>query len=121
MASFAVPAPETFRSVENLLGGRSVLRAKPHTALDWIEVIRKGIPAAAVESLLKAMQVSQSELARALGIPERTLARRKREGMLNSEESAKLLRLARAVGRTRSRTATRYGALPRSCRRRLAR
>ena len=99
MASFAVPAPETFRSIENLLGGRSVLRAKPHTALDWIEVIRKGIPAAAVESLLKAMQVSQSELARALGIPERTLARRKREGMLNSEESAKLLRLARAVGR----------------------
>jgi len=99
MASFAVPAPETFRSVENLLGGRSVLRARPHTALDWIEVIRKGIPAAAVESLLKAMQVSQSELARALGIPERTLARRKREGVLNSEESAKLLRLARAVGR----------------------
>ena len=99
MASFAVSAPETFRSVENLLGGRSVLRTRPRTALDWIEVIRKGIPAAAVESLLKAMQVSQAELARALGIPERTLARRKREGVLNSEESAKLLRLARAVGR----------------------
>jgi putative toxin-antitoxin system antitoxin component (TIGR02293 family) len=99
MASFAVSAPETFRSVENLLGGRGVLRAKPHTALDWIEVIRNGIPAAAVESLLKAMQLSQSELARALGIPQRTLARRKREGVLNSEESAKLLRLARVVGR----------------------
>jgi len=99
MASFAVAAPARFRSVESLLGGRSVLRAKSHTALDWIEVIRKGIPAAAVESLLKAMQVSQSELARALGIPERTLARRKREGVLNSEESAKLLRLARVVGR----------------------
>lgn len=99
MASFAVPAPETFRSVEALLGGRGVLRAKPHTALDWIEVIRHGIPAAAVECLLKAVQVSQSELASALGIPERTLARRKREGTLNSEESAKLLRLARVVGR----------------------
>ncbi|MBM3358420.1 MAG: DUF2384 domain-containing protein [Betaproteobacteria bacterium] len=99
MTSFAALAPETFRSVENLLGGRGVLRAKPHTALDWIEVIRNGIPAAAVESLLKAMQLSQSELARALGIPQRTLARRKREGVLNSEESAKLLRLARVVGR----------------------
>jgi len=99
MASFAVAAPATFRSVENLLGGRSVLRAKSHTTLDWIEVIRNGIPAAAVESLLKAMQVSQAEFARALGIPERTLARRKREGELNSEESAKLLRLARVVGR----------------------
>lgn len=99
MASFAVAAPATFRSVENLLGGRNVLRARRHTALDWIEVIRNGIPAAAVESLLKAMQVSQAELARALGIPERTLARRKREGVLNSDESAKLLRLARVVGR----------------------
>jgi putative toxin-antitoxin system antitoxin component (TIGR02293 family) len=99
MASFAVTAPGTIRSVENLLGGRSVLRARPRTALDWIEVIRNGIPAAAVESLLKAMQVSQAELARALGIPERTLARRKRDGVLNSEESAKLLRLARVVGR----------------------
>ncbi len=99
MTSFAVPAPEMFRSVETLLGGRGVLRAKPHSTLDWIEVIRNGIPAAAIESLLKVMQVSQSELARALGIPERTLARRKREGVLNSEESAKLLRLARVVGR----------------------
>lgn len=99
MASVALPAPETFRSVETLLGGRGVLRVKPHSTLDWIEVIRQGIPAAAVESLLKAIQVSQSELARTLGIPERTLARRKREGVLNSEESAKLLRLARVVGR----------------------
>jgi len=99
MAGIAVSARETYRSAENLLGGRSVLRAKPGSVLDWIEVIRNGIPAAAVESLLKAMRVSQSELARALGIPERTLARRKREGVLSSEESAKLLRLARVVGR----------------------
>ena len=99
MASFAVPAPKTFRSIEALLGGRGVLRTRPRTALDWIEVIRQGIPAAAVESLLKSMQVSQSDLANALGIPGRTLARRKREGTLNSEESAKLLRLARVVGR----------------------
>lgn len=99
MATVAVPAPETFRAVETLLGGRNVLRVKPHSTLDWIEVIRRGIPAAAVESLLKALRVSQSDLARSLGIPERTLARRKREGVLNSEESAKLLRLARVVGR----------------------
>ena len=99
MAAFAGPAPETLRSVEALLGGRGILRAKPRTALDWIEVIRQGIPAGAVESLLKAIQVSQSDLAKALGIPERTLARRRREGTLNSEESAKLLRLARVVGR----------------------
>ena len=99
MAGGAVSSSQTLRSVEMLLGGTGVLRAKPHSTLDWIEVLRKGIPAAAVDSLVKAMRLSQSELARALGIPERTLARRKREGVLSSEESAKLLRLARVVGR----------------------
>ena len=99
MTDIAVPAPETFRSIETLLGGRAVLRAKARSTLDWVEMIRQGLPAAALEPLLKAIQLSQSDLARALDIPERTLARRKREGVLNSEESAKLLRLARVVGR----------------------
>ena len=99
MTNGAVSAPERFQSVESLLGGRRVLRVKPRSTFDWIETIRKGIPAAAVESLRKAINLSQAEIARTLGIPERTLARRKREGVLSSEESAKLLRLARAVGR----------------------
>lgn len=94
MASRAV-----VRSVESVLGGKGVLGAKPQSTLDWVGMIREGIPAAAVESILSAMQLSQTELAQALGIPERTLARRKREGVLNSEESSKLLRLARAISR----------------------
>jgi len=49
--------------------------------------------------MLSAVRLSQAELAQALAIPERTLARRKREGALNSDESSKLLRLARVVSR----------------------
>jgi putative toxin-antitoxin system antitoxin component (TIGR02293 family) len=86
-------------SVESLLGGRRVLQAKPRTPLDWVSVIRQGISSAAVDSLAKTIHVTHSELAVALGIPERTLARRKKEGMLNSEESAKLVRLARVIER----------------------
>jgi putative toxin-antitoxin system antitoxin component (TIGR02293 family) len=99
MASSTAVSIHSFKTVETLLGGRSVLRATPRSSLDWVEVIRKGIPAAAVESLTKTIGISQSELAATLGIPERTLARRKRGGMLNSEESAKLVRLARVVRR----------------------
>jgi putative toxin-antitoxin system antitoxin component (TIGR02293 family) len=87
------------RSVESLLGGRSVLHTKPRSALDWVSLIRQGISSTAVEILAKTIHVTQGELAAALGIPERTLARRKREGTLNSEESAKLVRLARVVER----------------------
>lgn len=86
-------------SVESLLGGKQVLPIHPHTALQWITVIRQGIPSAASESLAKTLRMTQSELAASLGIPERTLARRKKEGMFNSEESAKLVRLARVVER----------------------
>lgn len=87
------------RSLESLLGGNRVLHLSPRTPLDWVAVIRKGISSVAVDSLAKALRVTQSELAVALGIPERTLARRKKEGTLNSEESAKLVRLARVIGR----------------------
>lgn len=98
MSTVAAIAP-SHRSVESLLGGRGILHVKPRTALDWVSVIRQGISSVAVDSLAKTIRVTRSELALALGIPERTLARRKKEGTLNSEESAKLVRLARVVER----------------------
>ncbi len=82
-----------------LLGGRNMLRAKPRSPLDWIGVVRRGISARAVDSLAEALRISRTELAAALGIPERTLARRRREGVLTSEESAKLVRAARVAQR----------------------
>ena len=95
-AALTAPAP---LSVEALLGGRRVLQIKPRSPLDWVEAIRRGIPAAAFESLLQVIRISQADMSTALGIPERTLARRKREGLFNSEESAKLVRLARVIER----------------------
>ena len=62
-------------------------------------MFREGIPAAAVEPILGVVHLSQAQLAQVLGIGERTLPRRKREGALNSEKSSKLLRLARVVSR----------------------
>lgn len=86
-------------TIEGILGGAAVLKRKPRSALDWVSLIRDGIPAAAVESVTKAIRLSQAELGSTLGIPERTLARRKKEGVLSAEESAKLLRLARTLRR----------------------
>lgn len=99
MASVAAAAAASLDAIEGLLGGRGVMRAKPRATVDLISVIRRGLPATVIEVLTKSVKLSHAELARALGIPERTLARRKREGLLSSEESGKLLRLARVVGR----------------------
>ena len=80
-----------------LLGGKTVLRKDPTSPLGWIQLVRDGLPVAAVEAVLKHTRISQAALAAALAIPERTLARRKREGLLSAEESAKLLRFAKAA------------------------
>ncbi|MFN0303493.1 MAG: antitoxin Xre-like helix-turn-helix domain-containing protein [Burkholderiales bacterium] len=86
-------------SVERLLGGAGVVRAKPTTPGEWIELVRRGLPAAAVDSIAKAVGLSQAELCRLLAISDRTLIRRKKEGRLSSDESAKVLRVARIVHR----------------------
>lgn len=99
MASTIVGSPAVFVSLDHLLGGAEVLSVTPHSPLDWVPVIRLGLSAAAIDALTRFMRLSRAELAAALGIPERTLARRKREGRLNSEESSKLIRLARVLER----------------------
>ncbi len=86
-------------SAFTLLGGVEVLQAQPRTVMDWIPLVRRGLPAASVEAIARLTRTAQSELARALAIPERTLARRKREGLLSAEESAKFVRFARVVER----------------------
>lgn len=98
MSTAAAIAPEP-RSVDRLLGGRKVLHSQPRTPLDWVGLIRHGISSTAIDALSKALRLTQGELAVALAIPERTLARRKKEGTLSSEESAKVVRLARVVER----------------------
>ena len=82
-----------------VLGGKPVLQTLPSSLLDWIDLVRKGISAASVDTTLKVLGIGQSELSRALGIPERTLARRKREGFLSAEESGKMVRLAQVIER----------------------
>jgi putative toxin-antitoxin system antitoxin component (TIGR02293 family) len=86
-------------SAAALLGGTSVLPMLPRGAMDWIPLVRQGLPSASVDALVRSTRITQAELAQALAIPERTLARRKREGALSPEESSKFVRFARVVER----------------------
>ncbi len=99
MASSTAKSATSYISADKLLGGKRVLPITPFSLLDWVGVIRRGIPSSAINSLTKFTRIPQTDLATALGIPARTLARRKREGKLNTEESAKVVRLARVIER----------------------
>ena len=89
----------TAATVESLLGGKGVLKARPRSSLDWIAIVREGLPARVLDALAANLRLTRGELAAALGIAERTLARRRKEGIFTAEESAKLLRLARVARR----------------------
>jgi putative toxin-antitoxin system antitoxin component (TIGR02293 family) len=86
-------------TITSLLGGKGVLKARPRSSLDWVALVREGLPARVLDALAANLKLTRGELAAALGIAERTLARRRKEGVFTAEESAKLLRLARVARR----------------------
>ncbi len=77
------------------LGGRSVLRERLADYTAVIHRARAGLPYAALEAVAKRYGVPVTRLAGILGLPARTLARRKKERRLSAEESDRLVRLAR--------------------------
>ncbi len=62
---------------------------------DVVVAVRTGLPAGAIERLHNLLDVPMQDLAAVLGIPPRTLTRRRQGGRLTPDESDRLLRLAR--------------------------
>jgi putative toxin-antitoxin system antitoxin component (TIGR02293 family) len=81
-------------TITDLLGGKKVLGVieKP---LDIRGAIRAGFPYAALESLATILCLRQRDVSEVVGLPARTLARRKQEQRLSPVESDRVYRLAR--------------------------
>lgn len=62
-----------------------------------IKQVRDGLPYAALERIREYLDLTTEELARAVAISPRTLARRKEEDRLKLEESDRIARLARVL------------------------
>jgi putative toxin-antitoxin system antitoxin component (TIGR02293 family) len=65
------------------------------TTQQLIGQLRDGLPFRALEVLSRESGIPVSEIAAVVGIPERTLARRKVAGKLSADESERLLRISR--------------------------
>lgn len=74
------------------------LRARDVAAT--IRALKRGLPFSSVERLKDRLAVSTGELAAAINVSPRTLARRKREGRLRTDESERLLRIGVLFDRT---------------------
>jgi putative toxin-antitoxin system antitoxin component (TIGR02293 family) len=70
------------------------------TTPDLIAAVRRGLPFAVFTTLQKSLDVSSAVLAQLIGLPVRTLQRRRREGRFKPDESDNLVRIARVLSRT---------------------
>jgi putative toxin-antitoxin system antitoxin component (TIGR02293 family) len=77
------------------LGGPKVGGRRVQTSEDLKEWIRRGLPFASLERVMERFGFSREEMSLTLSLPPRTLARRKQERRLHSDESDRLFRLVR--------------------------
>jgi putative toxin-antitoxin system antitoxin component (TIGR02293 family) len=89
---YRVPPPLPAPLGENI----GLRETDPHSL---IETLKLGLPVAAFERLRSTLGVSKTELAKVIGISERTLARRLKAGRFNSQESERIYRIARLLER----------------------
>lgn len=85
--------------VTSLLGGTKTFNLKRISSLDWVFMIRKGLPSLTLDSFGQKIHATNAELAQMLGVSVRTLAWRRRKGILTSNESERLYRVARVIAR----------------------
>jgi len=95
-AAKVTPEPSREERIRALLGGAKVLRPVS-TLFQLHAAAERGFNVVVVEMLSKNLNASREELLHALTLSPRTLVRRQKEGVLSSEESDRVLRLARVA------------------------
>lgn len=100
------PVPVVGKAPQPALGivgyhvrGRDAKRGKGLAAAKLIRRIEAGLPIEELEALRASLDVPLDRLAPRLGISKATLHRRKAEGRLDREESDRVIRFARLMGR----------------------
>ena len=86
----------TAARLKETLGSPGVLRGAADLAA-VADRVREGLPYATLGAVAKRFDIPPRELTAVLDLPERTLARRKRERRLRAGESDRLLRVARVA------------------------
>jgi len=77
------------------LGGRRTLGREVTSVRDLHGHVRRGLPYASLEAVMKTYGFDTKTLSRVLAIPERTLARRRHQKRLPADESDRVVRMAR--------------------------
>ncbi|MGH7255646.1 MAG: type II RES/Xre toxin-antitoxin system antitoxin [Nitrospirales bacterium] len=82
-------------AIVEALGGRKVLKRQISNLDELRQTVGAGLPYASLEAVMVKFGLARGEAASALHLPQRTIARRKKQRKLRADESDRLLRLAR--------------------------
>jgi putative toxin-antitoxin system antitoxin component (TIGR02293 family) len=85
----------SMKSLVEALGGRKVLKCRIEKLDDLREAAKSGLPYASLETVIGKLRLGREEAATVLRLPQRTIARRKKQQRLQADESDRVLRLAR--------------------------
>lgn len=83
--------------IAQVLGGRSALGRDVSSLRDLLELVRVGLPFAALQALMDIYDLTQETVSPLLGLSTRTLPRKRATGRLSPEQSDRLYRLARVI------------------------
>jgi putative toxin-antitoxin system antitoxin component (TIGR02293 family) len=83
------------RQLVTRLGGPRAFRGRIQNIEQLRRQVRTGFPFAVLAALSDAYEIDLTTLALVVGIPERTLARRKQDRRLRADESDRVFRVAR--------------------------
>jgi len=73
------------------------MRLLLRTPVEWRQAVRSGLPFSSFDALADYAQLSPALLGQLLGIPQRTISRRRSAGQLTTIESDRLYRLAQVI------------------------
>ncbi len=86
-----------FSGIIALLGGQRLIKYKINNQLDWIELVRIGLPGKVINILAKNISFSEEEISNVIHVSTRSLQRWTKETknkILDRETSAKTIALA---------------------------
>jgi putative toxin-antitoxin system antitoxin component (TIGR02293 family) len=87
-------------AIVDVLGGSKALRRRVARQEELRERVKAGLPYAALASVVERIHMVQDEITDVLHLTPRTLARRKAQGVLDPDESDRLVRFARVIAHT---------------------
>jgi putative toxin-antitoxin system antitoxin component (TIGR02293 family) len=86
----------THPSVLDIIGGSAVVGGDVPPGIDLVRLVRRGLPIGAVQFVLDSGYLTPAELDRIV-LPRKTLANRRKLGVLTPEQSDRLVRVARVL------------------------